>query len=76
MVISQNSSVSLSKNTCNYTGFMQSKVEFQKPHVQWSFEELCLPCVTDLTEAFAGVGLVAPDKTKKTMKYRLLKISD
>lgn len=30
----------------------------------------------DLTEAFPEVGLVAPDKTNKTMKYRLLKISD
>lgn len=64
MVISQNSSVSLCKNTHNYTRFFHSKVELQKPLMQWSFQELCLLYVTDLAEAFAGDGLVAPDKTK------------
>lgn len=68
--------MSLSKNTHNYTRFLHSEVEFQKPLMQWSFQELCLPSVTDLTEAFAGVGLVAPDKTNRTMKYRLPKTSD
>lgn len=32
--------------------------------------------MTELAEAFAGVGLVAPDKANETTKYRLLKISD